>query len=43
MKFRVVKTAVTKSSGEGFNILAYKGTVRVTDGTSVKLCHAVEN
>jgi len=43
MKFRVVKTAVTNSFGEGFNILAYKETVRVTDGTSAKLCHAVQN
>jgi hypothetical protein len=28
MKFRIVKTGVTNSFGEGFNILAYKETVK---------------
>jgi hypothetical protein len=43
IKFRIVRTAVTNWFGEGFNLLAYKGTVRVTKGISAKLCHIVQN
>ena len=45
MKFRTVKTAVANRFGEGerFSILAYKWTVKVTDGISANLCHTVQN
>jgi hypothetical protein len=43
MKFRIVRTAVTNWFGEGFSLLTYKGTVRVTNGISSKLCHIVQN
>ena len=43
MKLRIVRTAVTNWFGEGFNLLAYKGTVRVTNGITAKLCHIAEN
>lgn len=43
MKFRILKTAVRNMFGEGFILLAYKGTVRVTNGISAKFCHIVKS